>query len=153
MILAPKKNVSSIGKQNTPTGSIFFTTDCIGQIFSWKEVSQIHRTRNGIYQKKGKLISLLTDFGKINPAYPDFYGETEKIIFYTGAGKRGDQKADAFNRSLLDAIESCHSVPLFCKLAVGRWKFLGFWKVVEGEYIFEENQGRMVWKFRLEKSE
>lgn len=140
-------------KENKATGGIFLTTDCIGQVFSWQEVSQVHRTRNGIYQKKGRLISLLTDFGKINPAYPDFHGETEKIIYYTGSGKRGDQKPDIFNRSLLAAIESRHDVLLFCKLAVNRWKFLGFWKVTEGQYLFEKSRNRMIWKFRLEKSE
>jgi hypothetical protein len=123
----------------------------IGKIFSWTEVSKIHKSRNGIYQKEGNLISLLTDFGKINPAYPDFYGENEKTIFYTGAGKRGDQKLDIFNRSLLNAIETAHQVPLFCKIAANQWKFLGFWQVAAGEYIFDESQKRMIWKFRLER--
>jgi len=118
-------------------------------VLSWAEVSEIHKTRNGIYQRDGRLISLLTDFGKINPCYPDFHGDTQNTIFYTGAGRRGDQKLDSFNRAMFDAIETEHAVPLFNKLAVGRWKFLGFWQVTEGKYIFDEEQDRMIWKFML----
>ena len=121
----------------------------VGKILTWNEVSEIHRVRNGVYQRKEKLISLLTDFGKINPCYPDFAGENENEIFYTGAGRRGDQKLDPPNRALLNAAESGASVPLFNKLSVGRWEFLGFWQVLEGRYIFDEKNERMIWQFRL----
>lgn len=120
-----------------------------GQIYTWSEVSRIHLIRNGIYQRNGRLISLLTDFGRINPCYPDFHGDTNDTIHYTGAGRLGDQKLDAQNRALLDAISTEIRVPLFNKLGPGRWKFLGYWQVVSAKYIFEENQGRMVWKFTL----
>ena len=124
-----------------------------GTIFSWNEVSELHLVRNGIYQKNEKLISLLTDFGKINPCYPDFTGGGGGEIFYTGAGRRGDQKLDVRNRALFNAIESGESVPLFNKLAVGRWEFLGFWKVSEGKYIFDEKNKRMIWRFKLKQTE
>jgi len=143
--------VSSINRQNNTISGSFFTTADIGEIFSWDAVSEIHRARNGIYQKKGKLISLLTDFGKINPCYPDFQGTTADTIFYTGAGRRGDQRLDAFNRAMFDAIQSKHSVPLFNKLKPGAWQFLGFWRVSEGKYIFDDAQNRMVWKFTLQR--
>jgi hypothetical protein len=120
-------------------------------IYSWVEVSRVHRVRNGIYQRNGRLISLLTDFGRINPCYPDFHGDTTDVIHYTGYGRRGDQKLDASNRALLDAVESSVSVPLFNKLASGRWEYLGKWHVAAGVYIFDENAGRMVWKFTLNK--
>lgn len=123
----------------------------IGDIFSWNEIGEIHKVRNGIYQKKEKLISLLTDFGKINPCYPDFEGETSETIFYTGAGRHGDQKLDAPNRAMFAATESGRAVPLFNKLSVGRWEFLGFWQVVEGKYIYEEKAERMIWKFTLKR--
>ena len=132
---------------------IKFTEKNVGEIFSWSDVGEIHKLRHGIYQRGGRLISLLTDFGKINPCYPDFQGDTQNTIFYTGAGRRGDQKLDSFNRAMFDAIETAHAVPLFNKLAVGRWEFLGFWRVVEGKYIFDEAQSRMVWKFKLCKFE
>ncbi len=128
------------------------TTSC-GTILTWNEVGEIHRVRNGIYQRDEKLISLLTDFGKINPCYPDFAGENNNEIFYTGAGRRGDQKLDIRNRALLNAVESGHGVPLFNKLAVGRWEFLGFWKVLEGKYIFDEKNKRMIWQFKLKRVE
>lgn len=120
-----------------------------GDVFSWNDVSEIHRIRNGIYQKNGRLVSLLTDFGQINPCYPDFHGDTENTIFYTGAGRRGDQKLDSFNQAMFNAIETRHTVPLFNKLKVGEWQFRGFWKVSEGKYIYDEEQKRMVWKFTL----
>lgn len=123
----------------------------IGTIFTWNEVSEIHKVRNGIYQKKEKLISLLTDFGKINPCYPDFEGENSDTIFYTGAGRHGDQKLDAPNRAMFAAIKRGTSVPLFNKLTVGRWEFLGFWRIIEGKYIYEEKGERMVWKFKLQR--
>lgn len=120
-------------------------------IFSWAEVSQIHKIRNGIYQRNGRLISLLTDFGRINPCYPDFHGNTTDTIFYTGSGRRGDQKLDAQNRALLDAVNAGFSVPLFNKLSPGNWEFLGFWQVIDGRYIFDEKQNRMLWKFTLSR--
>lgn len=123
----------------------------IGDVLPWDKVSEIHKTRHGIYQQNGKLISLLTDFGKINPCYPDFTGESADEIFYTGAGRRGDQKLDIWNKAMLEAIESRNRVPLFCKLKVNQWKFMGLWRVMKGEYIFDNFRERMVWKFRLKR--
>ncbi len=131
----------------------FLKDTLAGEILSWTEVSEIHRIRNGIYQLNGRVVSLLTDFGKINACYPDFHGTTENTIFYTGAGRRGDQKLDSFNRAMFNAIETKHAVPLFNKLSVGRWEFLGFWTVEEGKYIYDETAKRMIWKFKLVKSE
>jgi hypothetical protein len=136
--------------ENPKPGQIFKADD-IGKIFSWDAVSEIHRTRNGIYQRGGRLISLLTDFGKINQCYPDFHGAGGDTIFYTGAGRRGDQRLDVWNKSLFGAIETEIEVPLFCKLKVGAWQFLGFWRVAEARYVFDEPQKRMVWKFTLKK--
>ena len=124
----------------------------VGKVFSWNEVSEIHRSRNGIYQRRGKLVSLLTDFGKINPCYPDFHGDTRDVIHYTGSGRRGNQKLDPANRALLDAIESGISVPLFNKLGVNRWEFMGYWQAADGKYIYDESAERMVWKFTLKRS-
>ena len=129
----------------------FFNKLNVGQILSWDEVSEVHRIRNGIYQRNGKLISLLTDFGKINPCYPDFHGDTTETIFYTGAGRRGDQKMNAANTAMIDAVGGDVEVPLFNKLAVGRWEFLGCWRVADSTYIFDEGQERMVWKFTLRR--
>lgn len=129
----------------------FLAQAAIGDVFSWNEVSEVHKIRNGIYQKNGKLISLLTDFGVINPCYPDFHGDTTDTIFYTGAGRRGDQKLDSYNRAMFAAIETKHQVPLFNKLKVNQWQFLGYWKITEGKYLFDETRERMIWKFTLEK--
>ena len=123
----------------------------IGEILTWAQVGETHRVRHGIYQRKGVLISLLTDFGKINRCYPDFHGDTAETVFYTGAGRRGDQKLDAPNQSLFNAIETKHCVPFFNKLKIGQWQFLGFWRVTDGKYIYDETQKRMVWKFTLNK--
>ena len=129
----------------------FFSDASVGKVFSWDAVSETHKIRNGIYQQKGRLISLLTDFGKINPCYPDIHGASRDTIFYTGAGRHGDQKLDSFNRAMFNAIESKHAVPLFNKIKVGQWQFMGFWRVSEGKYIFDEAQNRMIWKFTLER--
>lgn len=132
----------------------FLDTAQIGDVFSWSEVNEIHKIRNGVYQRGGRLVSLLTDFGKINPCYPDAYkNDSLNMIFYTGAGRRGDQQLDSFNRALFAAIETRRAVPLFNKLAVGRWQFTGFWRVLKGEYIYDEKQDRMVWKFTLQRNE
>lgn len=128
-----------------------FSADDVGLIFTWDQVREVHKIRNGIYQRNGRLISLLTDFGKINPCYADFHGDTTDTVFYTGSGRRGDQKLDTQNRALLDAITSEISVPLFNKLAPGKWQFLGYWRVSDGRYVLEENQSRMVWKFTLKR--
>ncbi|MBX3295212.1 MAG: hypothetical protein KF762_05835 [Acidobacteria bacterium] len=124
----------------------------MGEVFPWTFVASVHRSRNGIYQKDGRLVSLLTDFGRINPCYPDFHGDTRDVIHYTGSGRRGDQKLDAANRALLAAIDSAHAVPLFNKLGVNRWEYLGNWHVTDGRYIYDEQRERMVWKFTLVRS-
>lgn len=124
----------------------------VGRVFSWTDVSTIHRSRNGIYQSHGRLVSLLTDFGKINPCYPDFHGDTTDVIHYTGSGRRGNQKLDLANGALLSAIETGLAVPLFCKLGVNRWEFMGHWQVTDGIYIYDEGAERMVWKFTLTRS-
>ena len=122
-----------------------------GDIVTWNVVSNTHRSRNGIYQKDGRLVSLLTDFGKINPCYPDFHGGTRDTIHYTGSGRRGNQKLDAANRSLHAAIKSGHAVPLFNKLIVNRWEYLGLLTVSSAEYVFDETHERMIWRFELRK--
>lgn len=153
MSLALRKIVSSEKSLKNPLNKTFFEKIFIGDILSWDTVSEVHRVRNGIYQRNEQLISLLTDFGRINPCYPDFRGENKNEIFYHGAGRHGDQKLDVFNRAMFAAIESGHSVPLFNKIAVGRWEFLGFWKVVAGEYIFDDKAERMIWKFLLRRAD
>ena len=119
---------------------------------TWAEVSSVHKIRNGIYQRNGRLISLLTDFGRINPCYPDFQGETPDTIHYTGSGRRGDQKLDAANKALLNAIKSGHAVPLFNKLAVNHWQFVGLFTVIDARYILDESRNRMIWKFTLQRA-
>jgi hypothetical protein len=121
------------------------------EILSWEEVSRTHPVRNGVYQRGGRLVSLLTDFGRINPCYPDRPGESEDTIYYTGNGRRGDQYLSPANRALLAAVETGHAVPLFNKLAVGRWQHMGFWRVTAGRQIFDESERRMLWQFRLER--
>ncbi|MGE0246196.1 MAG: hypothetical protein AB7Q37_11170 [Pyrinomonadaceae bacterium] len=122
-----------------------------GSIYSWDEVNRLHRIRNGIYQRSGRLISLLTDFGRINPCYPDRHAGSAESILYTGSGRRGDQKLDPQNRALLDSVGSGVGVPLFNKLAPGKWEFMGHWQVLSGEYVFDEKQNRMLWKFTLQQ--
>ncbi len=143
--------MSSEKVKNCLSNEYFSKEACIGDIFSWSEVGEIHKTRHGIYQRNERLISLLTDFGQINRCYPDVHGDNTNTIFYTGAGRRGDQKLDSFNRAMFNAIESKYVVPLFNKQSVGRWEFLGFWKVAEGKYIYDETQRRMIWRFTLER--
>ena len=123
-----------------------------GDILSWNDVYEIHRVRTGIYHRNGRLISLLTDFGRINPCYPDHHGKNRETIHYTGSGRHGDQKLDPANRALFGAIESGVEVPLFNKLAVGRWEYTGVWRVVGAGYLYDDKNGRMIWKFELARS-
>ena len=143
--------MSSINETNAMPDNRFSPANDFQKTYSWNEINEIHKVRHGIYQRNGVLISLLTDFGKINQCYPDAHGETNNTIFYTGAGRRGDQQLNSFNRAMFNAIESKHTVPLFNKLAVGRWEFLGFWRVAKGKYIFDETRNRMIWRFVLER--
>ena len=114
-------------------------------------MSRTHPVRNGVYQRGGRLVSLLTDFGRINPCYPDRVGESLDTIYYTGNGRRGDQYLNPGNRALLAAVGSGHSVPLFNKLGVGRWQHMGFWRVTDGRQLFDEQADRMLWRFTLER--
>ena len=125
----------------------------VGDVLTWSRVADVHRIRNGIYQRNGRLISLLTDFGRINPCYPDFHGESPDIIHYTGSGRRGDQQLDVANQALMNAIKTDHSVPLFNKLAVNQWQYLGQFNVIEAHYVHDETRDRMIWKFTLRRSQ
>lgn len=124
-----------------------------GQILSWAEVNRTHRTRLGVYQKEGRLISLLTDFGEINPCYPDRADASGDEITYTGHGRRGDQPLSPQNRALLAAIETRHAVPLFRKLAVGRWQPLGLWRVQQARHEYDAQEKRMLWRFTLKRKD
>lgn len=121
----------------------------VGSILKWSDVNAFHKTRNGIYQKNGILISLLTDLGKISRCYPDIEADGGNTMFYTGGGRRGNQKLDVHNRALNDAIRTKRSVPLFCKLSVNFWEYKGLWQVCDSEYVYEEKNKRMVWRFVL----
>jgi hypothetical protein len=120
-------------------------------VLSWAEVNRTHRIRNGVYHRRGRLVSLLTDFGRINPCYPDRPSEDPDTIYYTGEGRRGDQHLSPGNRALLAAIESGHAVPLFNKLGTGRWQHMGFWRVLEASHRFDERENRMLWWFTLKR--
>lgn len=141
------RDASRAGNESQPLPAPFSQ-----EILSWEEVSRTHRIRNGVYQRNGRLISLLTDFGRINACYPDRTDDSGETIYYTGDGRRGDQYLNPGNRALLSAIESGHSVPLFNKLAVGRWQHMGFWRVIEGRQLFDEKENRMLWQFTLKRS-
>jgi hypothetical protein len=122
------------------------------EILTWAEVQRTHRIRNGVYQRDGRLVSLLTDFGRINACYPDAHADaTGRTIHYTGAGRRGDQHLTPANRALLAAIESGHAVPLFNKLAPGRWQHMGYWRVTDAAHRYDPQEDRMLWQFTLEK--
>ena len=121
------------------------------EILTWAEVNRTHRIQSGVYQRGGRLISLLTDFGRINPCYPDEAAPSGDTISYTGEGRRGDQQLSPGNRALLAAIESGHAVPLFNKLDVGRWQLVGYWRVVGGEHRYDEKEQRMLWRFTLRR--
>jgi hypothetical protein len=121
-------------------------------VLTWEEVSRTHRVRNGVYQRGGRLVSLLTDFGRINPCYPDALSADGETISYTGEGRHGDQHLSPGNRALLAAVGSGHAVPLFNKLGTGRWQLTGRWRVASAEHRFDEHEQRMLWRFTLVKS-
>jgi hypothetical protein len=122
-----------------------------GAVLTWEEVSRTHRVRNGVYHSGGRLVSLLTDFGRINPCYPDVASDDGETVSYTGEGRHGDQLLTPGNRALLEAIETGHAVPLFDKLGVGRWRLTGYWRVTAAEQRFDEREQRMLWRFTLKR--
>ncbi len=122
-------------------------------ILSWAEVQRTHHIRNGVYQRNGRLVSLLTDFGRINPCYPDAHAPGDAdTISYTGAGRRGDQLLTPANRALLAAIESKHAVPLFNKLTPGQWQHMGHWRVTAARHEYDAETQRMLWRFTLRRA-
>jgi len=125
--------------------------DAGSPVLTWEEVSRTHRVRNGVYQRGGRLVSLLTDFGRINPCYPDALSADGESIFYTGEGRHGDQHLSPGNRALLAAVESGHAVPLFNKLGPGRWQHTGLWRVCDAAHRFHPAEQRMLWRFTLKR--
>ena len=123
-----------------------------GGLLTWDEVRRTHRIRNGVHQRDGRLVSLLTDFGLINTCYPDRRDEADAdTVEYVGAGRRGDQHLTPANRALLAAVESGHAVPLFNKLGVGRWQYTGRWRVAAARHEFDPAGQRMLWRFTLKR--
>lgn len=118
---------------------------------TWAEVSRTHRVRNGVYHRGGRLVSLLTDFGRINPCYPDEAAPTGDAVTYYGEGRRGDQLLTPGNRALLAAIETGHAVPLFNKLGPGRWQHTGLWRVADAAHLYHPAERRMLWRFTLRR--
>ena len=125
--------------------------DAGAPVLTWEEVSRTHRVRNGVYHRGERLVSLLTDFGRLNPCYPDALSADGESIVYTGEGRHGDQHLSPGNRALLAAVESGHAVPLFNKLGTGRWQLTGHWRVASAEHRFDEQEQRMLWRFKLQK--
>ena len=125
--------------------------DAGAPVLTWEEVSRTHRVRNGVYHRDERLVSLLTDFGRLNPCYPDVLSEDGESIAYTGEGRHGDQHLSPGNRALLSAVESGHAVPLFNKLGPGRWQLTGRWRVASAEHRFDEREQRMLWRFTLKR--
>ena len=125
--------------------------DADSPVLTWEEVSRTHRVRNGVYQRGGRLVSLLTDFGRINPCYPYALSDDGESIVYTGEGRHGDQLLSPGNRALLSAVESGHAVPLFNKLGTGRWQLTGRWRVTAAEHRFDQHERRMLWRFTLKR--
>ena len=121
------------------------------RVLTWEEVSRTHRVRNGVYHRGARLVSLLTDFGRINPCYPDALSDDGETISYTGEGRHGDQHLSPGNRALLAAVESGHAVPLFNKLGTGRWQLTGLWRVASAEHRYDEAERRMLWRFTLKR--
>lgn len=119
------------------------------ETLSWAEVQRTHRVRHGIHHRDNRVISLLTDLGQINTCYPDAHDASGTRIIYTGEGRRGDQALTPGNRAMLAAIESAHAIPLFLKLAPGRWQHTGFWRVLAAAHRFSREQARMLWQFTL----
>jgi hypothetical protein len=150
---SPKSKVQRPKSSTSSRASGFgLSTLDFGQILTWAEVQRTHKIRNGVYQRGGRLVSLLTDFGRINPCYPDRHDDADPdTIHYTGAGRRGDQHLTPANRALLSAIESAHAVPLFNKLATGRWQHAGFWRVASARHEFDAAENRMLWRFTLKR--
>ena len=147
--MSAKRNRRRDGRAHEPVRASEPARD---EVITWAEVSRTHRVRNGVYQRGGRLVSLLTDFGRINPCYPDRFAEDDPdLIIYTGAGRHGDQHLTPANRALLSAIESGHAVPLFNKLGTGRWQHMGHWRVVAATHEFDERENRMLWRFTLKK--
>lgn len=121
-------------------------------MLTWAEVKRQHPTRFGIYHREGRLVSLLTDLGTYNSCYPDAFDPAGATLDYTGEGRRGDQGLTPGNRALIDAVEAGHAVPVFLKLGVGRWRHTGFWRVTAAAHRFDDEQGRMLWRFTLARA-
>ena len=132
----------------TPAGLPAPSSD---EILTWDEVRRTHPIRNGVHHRGGRLVSLLTDFGRINPCYPDVPSPDGRVVSYTGEGRRGDQRLTPGNRALLAAVESGHAVPLFNKLGVGRWQHMGEWRVTDAAHLFDPAERRMLWRFTLRR--
>jgi hypothetical protein len=134
-----------------PAGAPTHEHEEAAPVLTWEEVSRTHRVRNGVYHRGGRLVSLLTDFGRINACYPDAASEDGDTVVYVGEGRHGDQPLSPGNLALLSAVDSGHAVPLFNKLGTGRWQHTGLWRVASAEHRFDEAGRRMLWRFTLKR--
>jgi hypothetical protein len=86
--------------KNCLSNEYFLKEARIGDIFSWSEVSEIHKMRHGIYQQNERLISLLPISVESTSAIQIFMATT-KTQFFTPA------RADAATKNLTHLTGQC----------------------------------------------
>lgn len=109
----------------------------------------MHRTRIGIYQRQEGSCRCSRTLGGSIRAIPIRMG-TRTIPSFIQAMAGGATK-NSMRRTAARCDRKGVSVPLFNKLAPGKWQFMGHWQVMDGDYATDEEQDRMVWKFTLQR--
>lgn len=110
-------------------------------ILSWRQVLQQHRSLRGIARD-----SLLVDFGE--SGYRNRYLPDGRII-YPGEGLAGNQQPVRGNRILLGALAEGRPMRVFRRERRNGWVDLGPYRVEAVEYVWEEAEGRYVYRFTL----
>lgn len=110
------------------------------KILSWSDVAKTHRTNAGISTKDGLVKSLLCNF-RTDQLYPNTIknGEINYCV--------GPQTQTHGINALFGALEKGNAFPIFEKVAVNNWKYLGDYKAVS---VKELKKGYV--SFKLSKS-
>jgi hypothetical protein len=90
-------------------------------IITWQDVAKIHGTYSGIRIKNSMVYSIIFNAGH-DKRYPNTV-DGKFIRYYVNT------KSTAYINALMRSLDKQNPFPVFQKLAINKWKSLGFYSV------------------------
>lgn len=127
----------------------------VGEIITNNNIHRIFNcSTQGGMRRSHRTNTLVLTSDPLKPLYIDEWDDKNKILHYTGAGKRGNQRLDfQQNKTLRESNTNGIDVFLFEQLETNRYIFQGRVKLVEKPYQMKQpdvdGKNRNVWMFPI----